>query len=485
MNRTPVRLLSIAVTAFLAVAAVCLPCIAWGGSKPAMYSVPLYLYPSGQALILAATRIPGGAGADGAGDVVGPGSSTDNAIALFDGTTGKLLKNSLATVDATGGIHFDGTLVSDVGGGNARGANAVDLQTSRTLATQVASGISSVVTGGNNNVASGFSSVVGGGDDNTASGAGDNVVGGGFSNNSSGTFSTISGGQKNTAVGFNSAIGGGESNTTPVSNATVGGGDTNSASGTGSTVGGGVSNTASGISSAIPGGENNVASGRGSFAAGIQCKATQSGAFCLGDNINVDKTNSVTDSILFSFAGGTRVERGPITATHGVDSLTTNSPGNPVNGSAAAPPTVGQVPTATSATTFTWQTPSFTANTDFAEVTVDTTTTLTTFVDLLTTTLTTGASDILINASVASSNAMNNEVHDFRILIDAVVQRGFASSRGTASVNGQGTGIVLRRSVTAATHTIKLQWKVSGGTAQVEVVTTPDSEHASLYVQEL
>jgi hypothetical protein len=38
----------------------------------------------------------------GSGDVVGPASATDLALALFDGTTGKLLKNSLGTMDATG-----------------------------------------------------------------------------------------------------------------------------------------------------------------------------------------------------------------------------------------------------------------------------------------------------------------------------------------------------------------------------------------------
>lgn len=34
----------------------------------------------------------------GSGDVVGPGSSTNNAVALFDGTTGKLLKDGAKTI---------------------------------------------------------------------------------------------------------------------------------------------------------------------------------------------------------------------------------------------------------------------------------------------------------------------------------------------------------------------------------------------------
>jgi hypothetical protein len=36
------------------------------------------------------------------GDVSGPASSTDNAIARFDGTTGKLIQNSVTTIDDTG-----------------------------------------------------------------------------------------------------------------------------------------------------------------------------------------------------------------------------------------------------------------------------------------------------------------------------------------------------------------------------------------------
>ena len=42
----------------------------------------------------------------GTGDVVGPASATDTAIAIYDTTTGKLIKNSLATIDATGIINI-------------------------------------------------------------------------------------------------------------------------------------------------------------------------------------------------------------------------------------------------------------------------------------------------------------------------------------------------------------------------------------------
>lgn len=64
---------------------------------------------------------PASGGGGGAGDVVGPGSSTDNAIPKYDGTTGKLLQNSgllidnadrlVMTADGTSGkgIYFNTT----------------------------------------------------------------------------------------------------------------------------------------------------------------------------------------------------------------------------------------------------------------------------------------------------------------------------------------------------------------------------------------
>lgn len=44
--------------------------------------------------------------ASGSGDVVGPSSATDNALARFDTTTGKLIQNSLITLSDTGALSF-------------------------------------------------------------------------------------------------------------------------------------------------------------------------------------------------------------------------------------------------------------------------------------------------------------------------------------------------------------------------------------------
>ncbi len=60
-------------------------------------------------------------GGGGSGDVVGPSSATDNAIARFDTTTGKLLQNSNSTLDDSGNASFGGSVTAkgNVGGGRA------------------------------------------------------------------------------------------------------------------------------------------------------------------------------------------------------------------------------------------------------------------------------------------------------------------------------------------------------------------------------
>jgi hypothetical protein len=99
-------------------------------------------------------------GGGGSGDVVGPASSTDNALVRFDSTTGKLIQNSVVIVgDSTGNMSGVGTL--SVGGeltyGGVTLSNAVTgtgkmvLDTSPTLVTPAlgtpASGVLTNATG--------------------------------------------------------------------------------------------------------------------------------------------------------------------------------------------------------------------------------------------------------------------------------------------------------------------------------------------------
>lgn len=57
------------------------------------------------------------------GDVVGPASATDNALARFDGTTGKLIQNSSATLSDSGAPTFVGAVT--VSGTAASAASVV------------------------------------------------------------------------------------------------------------------------------------------------------------------------------------------------------------------------------------------------------------------------------------------------------------------------------------------------------------------------
>jgi len=96
-------------------------------------------------------------------------------------------------------------------GGNTRGVNAVDWQTARTTAAQVASGQATTIGGGSNNVATGIAATVAGGTNNQATGS-RGVVAGGDGNTATATYSATLGGLGNTATGQASVVSGGENN---------------------------------------------------------------------------------------------------------------------------------------------------------------------------------------------------------------------------------------------------------------------------------
>jgi hypothetical protein len=113
----------------------------------------------------------------------------------------------------TGALQAQAT-TSTTAGGNARGANAVDWQTSRASATQVASSGFSVIGGGSGNTASTSNgTTIAGGRNNNAT-AQDCFVGGGNANTASGLFSSSVGGTSNVASGYYGFVGSGASNST-------------------------------------------------------------------------------------------------------------------------------------------------------------------------------------------------------------------------------------------------------------------------------
>lgn len=124
--------------------------------------------------------------------------------------------------------------------------------------------------------------------------------------------------------------------------------------------------------------------------------------------------------------------------------------------------------------------------TKFVEITTDTTTTSITFVTLLSTTITMSASGILIVRFLSSvSNSNSNNITYARIQVNDTTYRGGAV---TAQGNNRSSAICIQQRITglgAGTHTVTVQWRVSGGTGRVRVATQPDSESASLILEEV
>ena len=127
-----------------------------------------------------------------------------------------------------------GALVAQASDGgttiNARGANAVDWQTSRSAASMVA-GSSAVISGGLNNTASGSQSVVSGGNGNNVSNFWA-FNGGGLNNTVSGSVSFNGSGQSNTVAGARAGVVTGRGNTATGEFNFIGGGYTNSGTAT-------------------------------------------------------------------------------------------------------------------------------------------------------------------------------------------------------------------------------------------------------------
>jgi hypothetical protein len=121
----------------------------------------------------------------------------------------------------TGALQAQAT-TSTATGGNARGANAVDWQTARATAAQVASGSNSFIGAGSNNIVTTFAGSVVGGLSNSAGGSNFGFVGGGQSNIAGAGVSqstAIVGGQSNSALGWYNFIGGGFTNSGTASTA--------------------------------------------------------------------------------------------------------------------------------------------------------------------------------------------------------------------------------------------------------------------------
>jgi hypothetical protein len=175
---------------------------------------------------------------DAAGGALSGTGAVDNAVLRADGTGGATLQNSAfviadnataspnntvnhASIQASGGTtNVSVSLVpkgtgaftlavpdGTAAGGNARGANAVDLQTIRDAATQVASATGSGLHAGRFNTAAGTYSIVLGGQYNSiTSGTNNAIIASYSSSNGASGNSVILGGEQNSVGAVNNTV---------------------------------------------------------------------------------------------------------------------------------------------------------------------------------------------------------------------------------------------------------------------------------------
>ena len=166
-------------------------------------------------------------------------SSSPNAtVNVSSMTPSTATANSdLALVPKGNGALLAQVPTGTTAGGNKRGTYAVDWQTIRTGATQVASGSLAVIGGGYANISSGTNSTVAGGSQCQATQTGA-TVGGGGGNIASSFYSAVAGGADNTASATHSTIAGGRANAASGDYAAIGGGREHTANSAFSTVSG-------------------------------------------------------------------------------------------------------------------------------------------------------------------------------------------------------------------------------------------------------
>jgi hypothetical protein len=125
--------------------------------------------------------------------------------------------------------------------------------------------------------------------------------------------------------------------------------------------------------------------------------------------------------------------------------------------------------------------------TTLTSLAVDASTNSGTWVDLLSSSVTTTiGTQLLLFAHVSCDNSNNkgSAIQYFRLNVDGTGQKGVAA---TVQVNAEPVTVALvgQASVTAGSHTVKLQWYTSKGTVRCRPVTLPDENSAVMITEEV
>lgn len=122
--------------------------------------------------------------------------------------------------------------------------------------------------------------------------------------------------------------------------------------------------------------------------------------------------------------------------------------------------------------------------TSAARVSVDVSTTSTTFVSLLSLSITVEAGFLLLlfTASVEQSN--DNQTTYFDLQVNGTTVAGASHTHRNPTKAGC-VAISHRMAIAAGTHTVSVGWRVSNNTSYIRPVTDPTGEHGHLLVQEV
>lgn len=118
------------------------------------------------------------------------------------------------------------------------------------------------------------------------------------------------------------------------------------------------------------------------------------------------------------------------------------------------------------------------------ELDADTSTNSSTWVDLLTVNVTTVAGSKLMVHFTAGFINTGTATTYFRVTVDGTAKRGVANRASNNNYGQNASAVMTVPGLASGAHVVKLQWRVSGNVANVRPVTNPDSEHATLLVEE-
>lgn len=119
--------------------------------------------------------------------------------------------------------------------------------------------------------------------------------------------------------------------------------------------------------------------------------------------------------------------------------------------------------------------------TAYASLAVDSSTSSTTFIDLLTLTLTTSGGNLMLLATFAAYSTSATD-GSFQITLDGVAQAGSELFTSKPPLAAGGAITVKAMGIAPGSHTVTLQWK---GSLKCRPVAQAGSEHAALRVEEV